>query len=219
MGSKATTRQLLLEAGRRLLTERGLPEEVSLKLTDVLADVQMSTGAAYNIWDNQAAYRADLALHIASEFRWADSTAIVEAIGRLPTDATMYDWIRTACDTYFPFFVANLDFFVVLKFWGVEEPSTELVEAIQAGYSTLHDEFKFFYEASLGHFGYRVVSPYTVDDITTMVTAAIEGTALRHRFEPERLESAGGHLYFSIVWAIASTYTEPDSESPRYIEQ
>lgn len=203
MAPKEKTRELLLRAGRQRVIAEGLPEGIDVKLTDVLGDVGLSTGAAYNIWASQKAYRQDLSLHIAESFEWADATAVLTAIEALPEDSTMDDWVRTVSDTYFPLFVANMDFFVVLHFWAVKDPRPELVEALKRGYDEVHESFKAIYQEAVEHYGLQLIEPYTPDDATIMITAAIEGFAVRHRFESQRLTTDGRHLFAETMSLLA----------------
>lgn len=206
---KDRTRERILEAGRRFVAEHGLPEAMDVKLAEVLKAEGSSTGAAYNIWRNQEHFQRDLALHVAHSFSWADTHTVVDAIADLPADASLEDWVVTVAETYFPLFVANLDFFSVLRFWSIREPRAELEAAIRRGYDLVHEDFAAFYRWALDHHGYEPVEPMTVEDITTMVTAAIEGCALRHRFQPERLDGAERHLFTELMLTIARAHTRP----------
>lgn len=205
MAPKEKTRELLLRAGRQRVIAEGLPEGMDVKLTDVLRDVGLSTGAAYNIWASQKAYRQDLSLHMAETFEWADATAVLTAIDALPDDSTMDDWIRTVADTYFPLFIAHMDFFVVLHFWSVNDPRPELVEALKRGYDEVHESFKAIYQEAVDRYGLKLIEPYSADDATIMITGTIEGFALRHRFEPERLVTDGRHLFSETLSLLGRT--------------
>jgi len=197
---KDKTKDLLLEAGRRHVINSGLSEGLDdVKLTNVLKEVDLSTGAAYNIWENQDEYRRELSLYIAENFEWADTSTVLAAIASLPEHSTMDDWVQAVADTYFPLFVANMDFFIVLRFWGVREPTPELTEAVRAGYELTHLGFCQLYTQAFEHYGLQVVAPHTADDITAMVTASLEGFALRHRFQPERVTDENGRLLFTQV--------------------
>jgi len=207
---KDNTKTRLLEAGRQRLMRQGLPAALEIKLTDVLDDVQMSTGAAYNIWRNQADFRSDLSLYIARSFEWADTTAVLEAIDALPATSTFSDWVDAVADTYFPIFVEGMHFYIVLHFWGVQDLSPELTQAIQDGYDLTHNSFKALYETAFERYGLEIIKPHTSDDITAMVTAALEGFALRHRFQPQRLDDNERHLFTELLQAIATNYLQPD---------
>jgi len=206
---KQKTRELLLEAGRARVVTHGLPEGIDVKLTDVLADVGLSTGAAYNIWPSQKAYRQDLSLHIAQSFAWADASELIAALERLPGDSTPDDWVREVANVYFPLFVDRLDFFVVLHFWSVLQPRPELVEAIRRGYDEVHEGFKVLYTEAMDRYNVKLIDGYTLDEAITMTTASLEGFALRHRFQPERLVTEGRHLFTETMSLIARAVLEP----------
>lgn len=213
MPRSADTKTALLEAGHELLLQQGLPPTLNIRLTEVVEHAGMTTGAAYNIWKSQAAYLRDLSLHLASNFAWADTNSVAEAIATLGPDSVMADWVDAVCNAYFPVFVENQNFFLVLHFWGVRDPDPDLRDAMVAGYEVVHEGFEFLYKGTIRRYGLEVTPPFTLADITTMVTASLEGLALRYRYQPQRVELEGRHLFNAMVQTIAATYLQPSRES------
>lgn len=209
MASRNETRARLLETGRDMIRETGLPETLDIRIADVCARATMTTGAAYNIWQNQDDYRRDLAVFLASDFGWADTNTIFEATSTLGPTSTMDDWVTAVCEAYFPVFTQNRDFYLILHYWGVDNPSPRLTTAIRDGYNTIHTNFLNLYTATIARYGLTVTPPHTLDDITTLITANLEGLAIRHRFQPERITTPHTHLFTSIVLAITHTYLQP----------
>lgn len=193
--SKDVTRQKLLAAGRDLIIERGLRDTIDIKLTEVLTRARMTTGAAYNIWPTQDDYRRSLALYVAETMEWADDRLIGAAGDKLRADIPLDQWITLACDFYFAAFVSRWDYYTLLQFWGIKEPGEELVAAINRGYEVVHDRFRLLFQRALDVHGLEVIEPLTLDDLCVMATATCEGLALRHRFQPDRLETGSGHLF------------------------
>ncbi len=193
--SKDRTRRKLLEVGRQLIVERGLRDTIDIRLTEVLDSAGMTTGAAYNIWPNQDAYRRSLALHIAETLEWADQRLLGAAIDSLQPEIPLHEWVPLACDFYFSAFVSRWDYYILLQFWGIKDPGDDLVAAINRGYDVVHDSFRSLFQRALEVHDLKMVEPYTLDDLCVMATAICEGLALRHRFQPDRLESEGGHLF------------------------
>jgi len=137
---------------------------------------------------------------------------VLEAIAALPENSTMDDWVQAVANTYFPLFVKNMDYFIVLQFWGVKEPSDELQAAMQSGYDLTHEGFSALYASAINHYGLQVKAPFTIDHIAVMVTAALEGFALRHRFQPEYVAMEDGTLLFSeLLRTIVASHLEPQS--------
>ena len=208
--SKEATRQVLLDAGREIYLRKGLPEAIDVKLKDVLAEVGLTTGAAYQVWPKQADFQRELALYIAANYEFADPAAAIDAVSALDVESsTPHDWVIAVSNAYFPAFVAHQQFFMALQFWGVADPRAELRDAIEAGYDQTHATFVAFYNHALDTYGLRVVEPYTVDDLAVMVTGATEGLALRHRFQPDRLQTAAHHVLTATTLAIVDSYLEP----------
>jgi AcrR family transcriptional regulator len=207
--SKAETRERLLEAGRQLVVREGLRASIDVRLTDVLDEVGLTTGAAYNIWDSQDHYRRELALYIARNVQWADDRLILEGRSSLPLDLSLDEWVTAVADLYFEAFVSSWDYFILLHFWGVKEPDEELQEALRAGYDIVHQRFMVLFGATLERFGRVVKEPYTLDDLCTLMTAVCEGLALRQRFQPERMDTAGGHLFSAAIRDLTKVYTRP----------
>ena len=155
----------------------------------------MTTGAAYNIWANQDAYRRSLALHVAETMQWADDRLVGEAIASLQPDVAIDEWIPLACDFYFDAFVSRWDYYILLQFWGIKEPGDDLVAAINRGYDVVHDRFRSLFQRALDVHQLELIEPLSLDDLCVMTTAICEGLALRHRFQPERLRTEAGHLF------------------------
>ena len=193
--SKDLTRQKLLAIGRELIVDRGLRDTIDLKLTEVLEQAGMTTGAAYNIWPNQDAYRRSLALYVAETMEWADERLLGAAIDSLHPDVPLDEWVPLACEFYFSAFVSRWDYYILLQFWGIKEPGADLVAAINRGYDIVHDSLRALFGRALEVHDLEMVDPFTLDDLCVMATANCEGLALRHRFQPERLESEAGHLF------------------------
>ena len=207
--SKEETKRRLLDAGRQLVVERGLSPTLDLRLTDVLEEVGLTTGAAYNIWDNQDHYRRDLALHMAKTLEWADERLVEDIRAGWTEDIELDDWTRLVARAYFDAFTSRHDYFVILKFWGIKDIDDELREALSIGYDVVHERFRAAFGQSLGRFKRRPIDPFTLDDVCVLITGACEGLALRQRIQPERLDTAAGHLFAEFVVRLVSDYTEP----------
>jgi len=207
---------MLLETGRQILVENGYQERVNVKLTDVLRANKLTTGAGYNIWENQEAFQHDLALYMASEYSWAkiDAEATVAATLAGLEDATFEHAIRSVCVTYFEDFVKKDEFFITLRHWGVKKPSPQLRRAIRKGYDLVHEDLSELISAGLLIQERQVRKEIDFDVFISSITAMVEGLAFRHRFgtptDRKKLPLAFADGYL----ALQAFYTEPITGPP-----
>jgi AcrR family transcriptional regulator len=219
---KEATRQTLLEAGRQLLIERGLPEALPVRLADVVERAGHTTGAAYQIWESQQDFQEELALYVAQTFEWATPTESLSDDTDLPPmdELSFAEAVATTGRRYFETFVAKEDLYVAIYLWSVRNRTQKLNTAIAKGYDTVHDESVALFEAFLELHHRRIRPPYTIDDLAVAVTGVTEGLALRHRIQPGRIrthirrEGEPWHLYSVVLQALLDHFTEPAQPSP-----
>ena len=184
------TRARLLEAGRQLLIAEGTREYVDVPLRAACEAAGYTTGAAYPIFGNQRGFQEQLALYVASTFDWAGPESIGDDLVQVvATTDDHLEALRQTATIYFERFVANDDFYLALRFWSVRDPSPELRAALEEGYRVVHDGFAEVFAAMMAHYGIRLRSPVTIDQLTVLVTALTEGLALRHRIDPQIVDA------------------------------
>ena len=206
---KEQTRQAILDEARRMLLEQGTSERIDLRLSTVLERMDLTSGAAYNIWTNQDEFQRDLAMELARNYEWAGPRPTELSIDLDADDPT--DELRRLADRYFDAFTGADEFFMTLRFWGTKQPSEELVNAIREGYELNRTAWTEVYQAGLEWSGRRMRPPFTIDDLVVALAAVVEGCALRHRFEPESVEVGGErHLHSEMVVAVLRHFTEED---------
>lgn len=207
--SKEDRRQQILDKGRKMVIERGTLERIDIRLRDVLDALKLTTGAAYNIWENQEAFRMDLAAEVARNVSFA-SLASSDPTPNL--DQPPLDEVRRMGAEYFEIFVDGDDFFAALHFWGVKELSEVVATAIREGYTANRNEWIEFFAAGLAWAGLEMSDDFGLEDLATAVTMITEGAALRHRFEPEALRATGGsHIYAEMLVAAIVHMTQTSS--------
>lgn len=189
-----------------MLLAKGLRQVIDIRLTDVLSNVGLTTGAAYNIWESQDDYRRDLAIFVAGNLQWSDEL-LEKALIDVAEEVTLEQWIKTAGDAYFEAFTTRFDYFIMLQFWGVKDPDEELVDAIREGYRIVHQRLVALFEATIEMYDLDLLSPYTVDDVAVAATAICEGLALRHRFEPDRVETPAGPMFSDLLHRLTKSLT------------
>jgi len=202
---------MLLETGRKILVDNGYQERVNVKLTDVLRANELTTGAGYNIWENQEAFQHDLALYMASEYSWAkiDAEATLNSTAADLVNATFEETIRSVCVTYFEQFVKKDEFFITLRHWGVKKPSPQLRRAIRKGYELVHDDLSDLINTGLLIQSRQMRDGTDFDVFISSITAMVEGLAFRYRFgtpaDRKKLPPAFADGYL----ALQAFYTEP----------
>lgn len=204
------------------MLRHGRESPIDIRLVDVVRAEGMTTGAAYQIWPSQDAFRRDVAVHVASAFDWAGPELIASKVSELvASGASREERLRTIGRLYFENFCANEEYFTVLQLYAVRNASPELAEALQRGYDVVHDGFVQLFEFLLVSSGLQMRAPYIIDDLAVVVTALTEGLAMRTRVQPERVRTSipaddGGedwHIYSAALLSAASFFTEelPDS--------
>lgn len=204
---KEETRRDILDTALQILIDHGATEQIDLRLSSVLDHMGLTSGAAYNIWVSQGAFQRDLARHLLRDYSWAgpDRNGIKLDFGADPTDE-----IRRLAELYLDSLSDETRFYLALRFWGVKNPSAELVTSVKDGYAANHDHWRSFYRVGFEWAGLRLRDQFTLDDFVVMATMVTEGAALRNRFEPERLRGEGGcNLYSEALVALVAYFTEP----------
>lgn len=210
--SRQKTRERILRAARDQVLTEGLPEAIDIRLADVLKSLGLTPGAAYQVWDSQDEFRLDVALSLVRDFEWATAPEIAPD----DIDTKAQDFARAASDfasRYFEHFVSRPDFFVAMHFWSVADPTPELVESVRAGYRIVHESFVDLYQAFLDAYHRELTSPYELDELATMITAQVEGLALRQRFEPDSVTFDQRSVLTTFIEQVMVSFTQPKSSS------
>lgn len=207
---KHLTKRAILTAAKRRLMAEGLPETLNLKVSAALEELGLTTGAAYQIWSNQAEFQRDLLLEIVADFDYADSTSTSISLDEFGAD-DVEARIRTIANAYLEFFRSRPEFFVALPAWGVKEPSESLRDAVVEGYAKVDDDFvkqfTLFHQVA----GKRIKPGFSIYDLMVVVGALTEGLALRGKFDPSALTSnADVPLYGEALMALWNHFTEDD---------
>ncbi len=204
---KDQTRRMLLDTGQRLLAQHGLPMAIEVRLTDVLAEHGLTTGAAYQIWDSQLAYQNELALHIARRFN------VVDIRDRLVDVEFDFDdpikTVRSLGRHYFEVFVADNEFYSALRIWAIGDPTPELEAAVVDGFAVLQQEAEALVEMFLEVSGLRMREGFTSSDLTTAWGAVTKGFAIRSKFDPGAVQPDGDKdILIETLVAIVQYYVD-----------
>ncbi|MEO6989336.1 MAG: hypothetical protein ABI239_11900 [Aquihabitans sp.] len=175
------TRSLLLDTGVRQLHERGLFVAVThVRLADVAKAADLTTGAAYRVWERQEDFHRDLAVaavrhrHIESIhgtvqsiFRAVDANAPLAEVLRIGSVAHMY--LNSPTD---PFLIA-----LSLRTLSGAEPA--LAEASQERHRESMAAFEALYQTLLARYGRQIRPPFEISALSHALAALTEGFAMQ----------------------------------------
>jgi AcrR family transcriptional regulator len=182
-------RTVFLQAGEALLAEQATEVTLrSLTVRAVTKRARRSTGAFYHYWETQADYVRDLLPYL---MRWDAMLEQDPALDRIQAAAPeqmeaafivrMFDG---AIDAMTATTVGRLEW---LLFSMVDDASVRVI--LHDLYREYADMFAAEYERLLGSVGLRPATGMTWIDVATMITAALDGLALRRSIDPERASS------------------------------
>lgn len=222
------TKFLLLETGSGMLRARPDMSASSLKLIDVCRDAGLKTaGSGYKIWPNQDDFRTDLLRHqlrrsVASD----DFLEIAKAVARgLASDDALHEAIRQLAAENASTIIDTPDYFVYVALWCEAAADDELAALLHASDEQALSDLEELYAIILEARGRELVPPFTVGHFATLLSALVEGLALRDRYSPGRVptdimrptgpngEEQPWHLFACGVDALFSTLTRPIADS------
>lgn len=200
---KEETRTVILERAYDMYLRRELihgDERLSL----VLDSLGYTTGAGYQIWPNQAAFRLDLQVYVAERIDYASPSVIRQDIlavqaRELPLDQHTLE----IGDLYIDYFLQREEFYLSLRFYAMgDDRPPEITEALRDGYTRLGWELTEVLAKVMSDRGLVLREGHSLEQFAATLTALAEGFALRHRTGPEieRLEIEGRkHHPFSVA--------------------
>lgn len=215
------TRQLLLDVGVRLLFERGANGGVThIKLSEVAAASDLTTGAAYRCWDNQDAFHSDLAT---AAVRWRDAEPIAATVARITklveTRAPLDEVIRVAAEENLFSYPEDTAFLTTIALRACGPTDEGLAAAGRDRLATAIDSSATMYAALLQIYGLRPRAPFTVVHLALTLAALSEGFSLQAmsgsphpRIERDDLPpdvDPDWTLFAVGVEAVVAHYTEP----------
>ncbi len=187
------------------------------RLALVLRELGYTTGAGYQIWPSQAAFRNELREYIAENIDYASLRSVAPEMAELHAQGLSFEeHVLAAGDIFIRSFLGREEFYIKLRFVALADGRPDRVTcALRDAYEQATWEATQVFESTLAKFERRIREPLTMRDLTGAVTAALEGFALRERVQPEAVSKdlsthGGGHHIFSIVFlTILNDFTEP----------
>lgn len=212
---KATTRATILAKANEMYLDRRLIHGDE-RLSHVLDELGYTTGAGYQIWPNQAAFRRDLQIYVAENISYASPELVVDDIAKAVASSESFDELcLNVGDLYFAEMLGADEFYLTLRFFGMaQDRPDEITEALSDAYERSSWAIGPRLEAAMGRAGKKLREPFIIDDLSMAVTVLLEGYALRASVQYERVTAkyefeGGSHYAFSVAFlAIVNQYTE-----------
>lgn len=214
------TGERLLEAGRKMVLKHGMSSTLPVRISDVVASVGQTTGAAYQLWSSQEKYQRALTDYMLESTFWVEPRTAIDAIHeKLERDGNSFNaTIREICGALIHCLVGQPEYYVHLHFWAVAFHEADIREAMRQGYERFHGEFTALYAALFAKHGVKIRPEYSIDDLATTITAMAEGFAIRALVDAQRagtpLKVAGvvgeptWELFSNAVAAVVAGFTE-----------
>ncbi len=182
---KSMTRTVILERAYEMYLARELihgDERLSL----VLDSLGYTTGAGYQIWPNQAAFRLDLQVYIAERIDYASLESLVGELQAIrEADYPIEEHVLRIAELYHDYFICREEFFLVLRFYAMgDDRPPEVTEALRDSYVRQGWELDAALQAAMERRNYRLRAGRSMDELVVSITALVEGYALRHRVGP-----------------------------------
>jgi hypothetical protein len=213
---KATTRATILAKAYEMYLDRRLIHGDE-RLSHVLDELGYTTGAGYQIWANQAAFRRDLQIYVAENIAYANPELVAADVEKALAASESADEVSLhVADLYFAAMVGVKEFYLTLRFLGMgEERPEEISETLSDAYERSSWEVVERLENALTQVKRRMRDGLTVEGLGVAITALLEGYALRFAAQPEKASKkyeydGRSHTGFAVAYlGIVNQFTEP----------
>lgn len=185
----------------------GIPSGVNIKMADACAHLDVTSGAAYQIWSSQADYQNDLTIHIIERFEWTTRSGN-DVIMKALTDAkTVDEALYAVAMADFRRLISRPEFYLVLHLWLVAKLESKQGEMIRDGYREFHNGLVGRMKVGLDMLGLTIRPGSSWDELALASAALGQGFALRYRFDP--LACGRGEAYAESTLALIRHHTIP----------
>ncbi|GAA2018464.1 hypothetical protein JL107_14850 [Nakamurella flavida] len=196
--SAEQTRQLLLDTAVTMLHEQGPAAGVlHIRLSEVVARVGLTTGAAYRLWDDQRDFHDELAV---VALRWRDRSlwdrterAVAPAVAAA---APLTEVLRQGAAANVQTLPDDAGILLVLALRATAHHHAALRRAVAGRRAEAVEAFGRLYLRVMEAYGLRLRPPFTVDHLCAAFTAVVEGFGV---------QTAAGEAPPTVRWAADGT--------------
>lgn len=212
---KEVTRATILQRAFEMYRDREIIHGDE-RLTTVLDSLGYTTGAGYQIWPNQAAFREDLKVFVSENIEYASFRPHREKIAALAEqDLTWEGYVLAAGDFFAEMFLGREEFYLSLRFFemGDDRPAS-ITDGMRNAYEQAAWEAMELFGDFLDRYQRRIRPGLEMRQMSAAATACIEGYALQARVRPEAVSELvdyidGKHHQFSVaLLGVANQFTE-----------
>lgn len=175
------TRSLLLDTAVRQLHERGLFVAVThIRLAEVAKAADLTTGAAYRVWERQEDFHLDLAVEAVRRRHIESIHGTVQSIFRaVDANAPLAEVLRAGSVAHMYLNSPNDPFLIALSLRTLSGAVPELAEASQVRHRESMAAFEALYAALLVRYGLQIRSPFEISALSHALAALTEGFAMQ----------------------------------------
>jgi AcrR family transcriptional regulator len=217
--ARERSEEALLQAGADLLVEHAQLKGpfAALRLREICARAERSTGAFYMHWATLDEYYEALGNHLAAadEEAFADDLASLEELGKSEPEASLLDTIVTAADR-------NLELLMNSHLWDAMQllnmtwGRTHFRDQMVRGYCKFDHATGQAYGSLLAKRGREPRPPLDWNQIGVILQGLIEGLGMRRKIDPDAVpqssETAVG-LYAAAASALLAVLTRPTGDN------
>lgn len=210
---KSMTRAVILERAYEMYLARELIHGDE-RLSVVLDSLGYTTGAGYQIWSNQAAFRLDLQAYIAERIDYASLAPLAEQLAEIRSrELPWSEHVLEIAELYIEYFCRREEFYLILRFYAMgDDRPPEITEGMRDAYVQTGWELEAALIAAFEERGHRVRGEFSITQLSGSVTALAEGFALRHRVGPDvpqvEVEGTMRHPFAVAFLALINHYVE-----------
>ena len=179
--SLAETRELLLETGLRALHERGLFVAVThIRLSDVARRADLTTGAAYRVWENQEEFHRDLAVAAVRHRNQESVDRTTERIAAaVASGAPLAEVLRVGAEAHLYMHRPDDPFLITLSLRTLSGSVDEVGVASRERHAESMVAFEGLYSLMLDRYRRRMRPPLGIDALSHALAALTEGFAIQ----------------------------------------
>lgn len=172
-----SSRQRILEQGLRILHENGVSVGLGrVPMRQAAADAYLTTGAAYNIWDGQAAFHRDLAI---AAVLWNDGGPLEETLRRVRTairaGKPWSEVVRLGAEGHVHDPHRDRGYLISLALRATAGDDEAIRTATVSRHENSVRQFARFVDELLTHYRRGMRPPYGAVDLVTAIGALSEG--------------------------------------------
>ncbi len=214
-GQGSSTEQRLLDAGIELWTSAD-PATVfgGFTVSRVAKAAGVTRATFYSYWSTPEEYLRALLAHLDTRRPYQDTSRVpADAIPARSEDNRVLNRFMEACNRRFVETLASPGVRVRLGFASkMDDP--EVADGLRMLYRNYEDDTKLLNQEMRERWGREPRPPFTDDWIQSIFAALLDGIALRHVIDPERMPAES----FGLVGAMLMTIATRATDDPRDIE-